>query len=215
MIRTILLGPPGAGKGTQAVKIVGKYKVPHISTGDIFRENIKKGTELGKKAQEYISRGELVPDDLVCDIATDRLLKDDCKDGFLLDGFPRTVYQAEKLDEFLSEHEQKLDRVLNLNVGESELMKRLTGRRVCRACGASFHIVSIPPKKDGICDNCGGELFQRPDDNEETARNRIEVYRKETLPLVEYYRKAGNLADIDGGAGLDGTFKEIVSALGE
>lgn len=215
MIRTILLGPPGAGKGTQAVKIVGKYKVPHISTGDIFRENIKKGTELGKKAQEYISRGELVPDDLVCDIATDRLLKDDCKDGFLLDGFPRTVYQAEKLDEFLSEHGQKLDRVLNLNVGESELMKRLTGRRVCKACGASFHIVSIPPKKDGICDNCGGELFQRPDDNEETARNRIEVYRKETLPLVEYYRKAGNLADIDGRAGLDGTFKEIVSALGE
>lgn len=159
MIRTILLGPPGAGKGTQAVKIVGKYKVPHISTGDIFRENIKKGTELGKKAQEYISRGELVPDDLVCDIATDRLLKDDCKDGFLLDGFPRTVYQAEKLDEFLSEHGQKLDKVLNMNVGESELMKRLTGRRVCRACGASFHIVSIPPKKDGICDNCGGELF--------------------------------------------------------
>ena len=149
MIRTILLGPPGAGKGTQAVNIVDKYKIPHISTGDIFRENIKKGTELGKKAQEYINRGELVPDDLVCDIATDRLLKDDCKNGFLLDGFPRTVYQAEKLDEFLKAHGQKLDKVIDLEVEEEELMARLTGRRVCRSCGASFHIVHILPKKDG------------------------------------------------------------------
>lgn len=215
MIRTILLGPPGAGKGTQAVNIVDKYKIPHISTGDIFRENIKKGTELGKKAQEYINRGKLVPDDLVCDIATDRLLKDDCKNGFLLDGFPRTVYQAEKLDEFLKAHGQKLDKVIDLEVEEEELMARLTGRRVCRSCGASFHIVHILPKKDGVCDFCGGELFQRPDDNEETAKNRIDVYQKETLPLVEYYEKAGNLAKIDGAAGLEGTFKAIVSALGE
>ena len=191
------------------------YKIPHISTGDIFRENIKKGTELGKKAQSYISRGELVPDDLVCDIATDRLLKDDCKEGFLLDGFPRTVYQAEKLDEFLTAHGQQLDKVLNLNVGEDELMRRLTGRRVCKACGASFHVVSMPPKKEGVCDICGGELFRRPDDNEETAKNRIDVYRKETLPLVEYYEKAGTLANIDGAAGLEGTFKEIVAALEE
>ncbi len=215
MIRTILLGPPGAGKGTQAVSIVDKYGIPHISTGDIFRENIKNGTELGKKAQEYINRGELVPDDLVCDIATDRLLKDDCKNGFLLDGFPRTVYQAEKLDEFLKACGQKLDKVLDLEVEETELMKRLTGRRVCKACGASFHVVNIPPKKEGVCDICGGELLQRPDDNEETAKNRIDVYRKETFPLVEYYEKAGNLAKIDGAASLEDTFKAIVEALGE
>ena len=147
MLRTILLGPPGAGKGTQAVKIVEKYGIPHISTGDIFRENIKNGTELGKKAQEYMNRGELVPDDLVIEIATDRLLKDDCKNGFLLDGFPRTVYQAEKLDEFLAAHDGKIDTVLDIAVGKDELITRLTGRRVCKACGASFHVVNIPPKR--------------------------------------------------------------------
>lgn len=147
MLRTILLGPPGAGKGTQAVKIVEKYGIPHISTGDIFRENIKNGTELGKKAQAYMNRGELVPDDLVIEIATDRLAKDDCKNGFLLDGFPRTVYQAEKLDEFLAAHGGKIDKVLDIAVGKDELITRLTGRRVCKACGASFHVVNIPPKK--------------------------------------------------------------------
>lgn len=173
MLRTILLGPPGAGKGTQADRIVEKYDVPHISTGDIFRENIKNGTELGKKAQEYMNRGELVPDDLVVEIATDRLLKDDCREkGFLLDGFPRTVYQAEKLDEFLAAHGHRLDKVIDLEVGEAELMKRLTGRRVCKVCGASYHIVNIPPAKEGVCDKCGGELIQRADDNEETAKNR-------------------------------------------
>lgn len=215
MLRTILLGPPGAGKGTQADRIVEKYHIPHISTGDIFRENIKNGTELGMKAQEYMNKGELVPDDLVIEIATDRLLKDDCKDGFLLDGFPRTVYQAEKLDEFLTAHGQKLDKVLDLEVGEDILIARLTGRRVCKNCGASYHVVNVPPAVEGICDKCGGPLFQRKDDNEETAKNRISVYNNETAPLVDYYEKAGCLAKIDGAASLEDSFAEIVSALGE
>ena len=215
MLRTILLGPPGAGKGTQAVRIVEKYNVPHISTGDIFRENIKNGTELGKKAQEYMNKGELVPDDLVIEIATTRLLADDCKNGFLLDGFPRTVYQAEKLDEFLAAHESKIDKVLDISVEKEELMTRLTGRRVCKACGASYHVVNIPPKKEGICDTCGAELIQRADDNEETVSNRIEVYNSQTMPLVEYYEKSGNIAHIDGAIGLENVFNAIVSAIGE
>ena len=215
MLRTILLGPPGAGKGTQAVKIVEKYGVPHISTGDIFRENIKKGTELGKKAQEYMNRGELVPDDLVIEIATTRLLEDDCQNGFLLDGFPRTVYQAEKLDEFLAAHGSKIDKVLDIAVEKEELITRLTGRRVCKACGASYHVVNIPPKTEGICDACGGELVQRADDNIETVTNRIDVYEAQTKPLVDYYEKAGNIAHIDGRSGLDNVFADIVKALGE
>lgn len=215
MLRTILLGPPGAGKGTQAVKIVDKYGIPHISTGDIFRENIKKGTELGKKAQEYMNKGELVPDDLVIAIATARLLEDDCKNGFLLDGFPRTVYQAEKLDEFLEAHNSKIDKVVDISVGKEELMIRLTGRRVCKKCGASYHIVNIPPKKEGVCDICGGPLIQRDDDNAETAANRIEVYEEQTRPLVDYYKKAGNLVLIDGTTGLENVFADIVRALGE
>ena len=215
MLRTILLGPPGAGKGTQAAKIVEKYGVPHISTGDIFRENIKKGTELGKKAQEYMNRGELVPDDLVIEIATTRLLEDDCRNGFLLDGFPRTVYQAEKLDEFLAARGSKIDKVLDIAVEKEELITRLTGRRVCKACGASFHVVNIPPKKEGICDYCGGELIQRADDNLETVTNRIDVYEAQTMPLIDYYEKAGNLAHIDGSTGLENVFADIVSALGE
>ena len=215
MLRTILLGPPGAGKGTQAVKIVEKYGIPHISTGDIFRENIKNGTELGKKAQAYMNRGELVPDDLVIEIATDRLAKDDCKNGFLLDGFPRTVYQAEKLDEFLAAQGGKIDKVLDIAVGKDELITRLTGRRVCKACGASFHVVNIPPKKEGVCDYCGGELIQRADDNLETVTNRIDVYESQTKPLIDYYEKAGNIAHIDGTTGLDNVFADIVKALGE
>lgn len=215
MLRTILLGPPGAGKGTQAVKIVEKYGVPHISTGDIFRENIKKGTELGKKAQEYMNKGELVPDDLVIEIATTRLLEDDCKNGFLLDGFPRTVYQAEKLDEFLAGHGSKIDKVLDIAVEKEELITRLTGRRVCKACGASYHVVNIPPKKEGVCDLCGGELMQRADDTAETVANRIEVYEAQTMPLINYYEKAGNIAHIDGATGLDNVFADIVKALGE
>ena len=165
MLRAVLLGPPGAGKGTQAVRLVEKYEIPHISTGDIFRKNIKEGTELGKKAQEYMNAGALVPDELVVDLVKDRLQQDDCKNGFLLDGFPRTIFQAEKLDEFLSESNLKMDIVINLKVEKEALIKRLTGRRVCKDCGASYHIVNIPPKKEGVCDICGGELIQRKDDN--------------------------------------------------
>ena len=215
MLRTILLGPPGAGKGTQAVKIVEKYGVPHISTGDIFRENIKNDTELGKKAQEYMNKGELVPDDLVIDLATSRLLEPDCANGFLLDGFPRTVYQAEKLDEFLAAHDSKIDVVLDIAVEKEELITRLTGRRVCKTCGASFHVVSVPPKQEGICDFCGGELIQRADDNLETVTNRIEVYEAQTMPLVDYYENAGNIAHINGAASLEDVFGDIVKAIGE
>lgn len=211
----ILLGPPGAGKGTQAAKIIEKYNIPHISTGDIFRENIKNGTELGKKAQEYMNAGQLVPDELVVEIATDRLTKDDCKDGFLLDGFPRTVFQAEALDKFLAERGSRIDNVLDIDVNREELMIRLTGRRVCSKCGASFHIVNIPPKQESICDVCGAELIQRKDDNEETAANRIEVYNKETKPLIDYYEKAGNISHIDGTTGLENVFNAIVGILGE
>ena len=210
----ILLGPPGAGKGTQAAKIIEKYNIPHISTGDIFRENIKNGTELGKRAQEYMNKGQLVPDELVVEIATDRLNKDDCKDGFLLDGFPRTVFQAEELDKFLEAKGAKIDHVLDIDVDRDELMRRLTGRRVCKKCGASFHVVNIPPKKEGICDVCGDELVQRADDNEETAANRIEVYNKETKPLIDYYEKSGNIAHIDGMISPDKTFEDIVKVLG-
>lgn len=211
----ILLGPPGAGKGTQAVNIVEKYGVPHISTGDIFRENIKNGTELGKKAQEYMNRGELVPDELVCEIATDRLSREDCAEGFLLDGFPRTVFQAEKLDEFLTANGKKVDAVINLEVEKEELITRLTGRRVCRKCGASFHVVNIPPKTEGVCDYCGGELYQRDDDTVETAENRISVYDTQTKPLVDYYTKTGCIVNIDGATGLENVFADIVTALGE
>ena len=215
MLRTVLLGPPGAGKGTQATRIVEKYNVPHISTGDIFRENIKNGTELGKKAQGYMNKGELVPDDLVIEIATTRLLADDCREGFLLDGFPRTVYQAEKLDEFLKAHDLELDVVIDIEVAKEELITRLTGRRVCKSCGASYHVVNIPPKEEGICDSCGGELFQRADDTVETVNNRIEVYNEQTMPLVDYYKNADKLAVVDGALSLDAVFAEIVNAIGE
>lgn len=211
----ILLGPPGAGKGTQATRIIEKYGIPHISTGDIFRKNIKEGTALGKKAQEYMNKGELVPDDLVIEIATTRLLEDDCKKGFLLDGFPRTVYQAEKLDEFLEAHDRKIDKVLDIAVEKEELMVRLIGRRVCRACGATYHVVNMPPAKEGVCDACGGELYQRADDTEATVTNRIEVYNSQTMPLVDYYTKKGNIAHIDGAASLDNVFTAIVNVLGE
>ena len=215
MLRAVLLGPPGAGKGTQAAKIVEKYDVPHISTGDIFRKNIKEGTALGKKAQEYMNAGELVPDELVVDLVVDRLSQEDCKaKGFLLDGFPRTTFQAEQLDKFLAENGIKMDIVINLEVSDAELMKRLTGRRVCKSCGASFHIVNIPPKKEGICDVCGGVLEQRKDDNEETAANRINVYKEQTAPLVGYYTESGVIANFDGEQALDEVFNKIVETIG-
>lgn len=216
MLRAVLLGPPGAGKGTQAARIVEKYNVPHISTGDIFRANIKNGTELGKKAQEYMNAGQLVPDELVVDLVADRLMQDDCKEhGFLLDGFPRTIFQAEQLDKFLKDNDQKMDIVINFEVGNEVLMKRLTGRRICKSCGASYHIVNIPPAKEGICDKCGGELEQRKDDNEETAANRIKVYDDQTAPLIGYYTEAGVISNFNGELPLDEVFSQIVEAIGE
>ena len=195
------------------MKIVEKYNIPHISTGDIFRENIKNQTELGKRAKAYMDRGELVPDELVVEIATDRLTKDDCKNGFLLDGFPRTIFQAEKLDEFLAQRGEKIDKVINIDVEKDALVKRITGRRVCKSCGASYHVVNIPPKKDGICDLCSGELIQRADDTEETVLNRIDVYNKQTKPLVDYYDKAGVIINIDGNKDLDDVLADIIKGL--
>ncbi|MEG0157357.1 MAG: adenylate kinase [Anaerovoracaceae bacterium] len=211
----VLLGPPGAGKGTQAAKIIEKYNIPHISTGDIFRKNIKEGTVLGKKAQAYMDKGELVPDSLVIEIALDRLGEDDCKDGFLLDGFPRTVQQAEALDAYLGAKNEKVDHVLDIDVDKAELMARLTGRRVCKACGATYHAGNIPPKKEGVCDVCGGELYQRADDAADTVANRIEVYNSQTKPLLTYYDDAKNITHLDGVIGLENVFAKIVETLGE
>ena len=213
MLRAVLLGPPGAGKGTQAAKVIEKYNVPHISTGDIFRANIKEGTELGKKAKGYMDEGKLVPDELVVNLVTDRLQKDDCKEGFLLDGFPRTIFQAEQLDKFLSENGQKLDIVLNFKVRKDVLIERIAGRRVCKSCGASFHVVNVPPKKEGICDRCGGELIQRKDDNRETVENRINVYESETAVLIGYYEKQGVLVDFDGEKSHEEVFADVVKAI--
>lgn len=211
----ILLGPPGAGKGTQAARIVEKYNIPHISTGDIFRKNISEGTKLGKKAKEYMDKGELVPDSLVIEIATDRLTDDDCKDGFLLDGFPRTVEQAVALDAFLGERGSRIDHVLDIDVPKEELMTRLIGRRVCKNCGATYHVTNMPPAKEGICDKCGGELMQRADDTESTVENRIEVYNKQTKPLLDYYDKTGNIVHLDGSIGFEKLFAQIAEILGE
>lgn len=215
MLRAVLLGPPGAGKGTQASRLVDKYGIPQISTGDIFRMNIKNETELGKKAKSFMDKGELVPDELVCDLVKARLEEPDCKNGFLLDGFPRTICQAEELDKYLRGKGQKLDIVIDLKVRKETLIERLTGRRVCKSCGASFHIINIPPKKAGICDKCGANLIQRADDNEETVLNRINVYDKQTSPLVEYYRSNGVLKSFDGERKLNELFDAICQAIGE
>ncbi|HYE67975.1 MAG TPA: adenylate kinase [Anaerovoracaceae bacterium] len=214
MLRLILLGPPGAGKGTQAARICQKYSIPHISTGDIFRSHIKEGTEFGKKAQEYMNKGLLVPDNLVLEIAEARLMEEDCKNGFLLDGFPRTVNQAEKLDRFLAERNHSIDKVLNIEVDKEELMTRLIGRRVCRNCGATYHVINMPSEKEGICDVCGGELYQRSDDTSATVENRIEVHNAQTKSLVEHYEKVGKIAHIDGSTGLDNVFNDIERVLG-
>ena len=209
----ILLGPPGAGKGTQATRIVEKYKVPHISTGDIFRENIKNNTPLGQKAQEYMNKGELVPDQLVVDIALDRLGKDDCKNGFLLDGFPRTVFQADALDKFLKDKGKGIDLVINIEVEDKMLIERLDARRVCPTCAATYNVIGMPPKKEGICDKCNDTLIQRKDDKKETVGNRIEVYHEQTSPLIDYYKEKGLIKDFDGMIGADALFDEIVRAI--
>ncbi|WP_027399941.1 adenylate kinase [Anaerovorax odorimutans] len=214
MLRIILLGPPGAGKGTQASRISEKYNIPHISTGDIFRKNVKEETALGLKVKEYMNKGSLVPDDLTIQLIEDRLSADDCKNGFLLDGFPRTVYQAEQFDKYLSERNLSIDHVLDIDVKKEELLTRLIGRRVCRNCGATYHVINMPPEKEGVCDVCGGELYQRADDTEATVENRIEVYLAQTKPLIDYYEKSGVISHIDGATGLENVFNDIVDVLG-
>ncbi len=212
-MRLVLLGPPGAGKGTQASAIIEKYSIPHISTGDILRSNIKKGTELGKKAKEYMDKGLLVPDDLVVSLVKDRLLEDDCKNGFLLDGFPRTVNQADALDEVLTNMNIKLDKVINIDVDRDELINRAVGRRICKNCGATYHIKFNPPKEEDKCDACGNCLFQRDDDKEETVAKRIEVYTKQTKPLIDYYEKKNIILNVDGNKSIEKVFEEIVKKL--
>lgn len=214
-MRAVLLGPPGAGKGTQAVKLVAKYNIPQISTGDIFRKNISEGTELGKKVREYTDGGKLVPDELVVDLVKDRLMADDCKNGYLLDGFPRTIAQAEAFDEFLKENDQKLDAVLNFEASDETLIRRLTGRRVCKKCGAGYHVENIPPTVEGVCDRCGGNLEQRKDDTEETAKTRIAVYEESTAPLIEYYTSTGIIKNFNAEQDHSILFEEIVRSLGE
>lgn len=213
-MRLILLGPPGAGKGTQAANIVDKYHVPHISTGDIFRKNIKEGTALGKEAKAYMDRGELVPDTLVIEIVADRLREEDCAAGFLLDGFPRTVAQAEALDWVLETMDCSLNHVVNIQVDPTLLVERAVGRRICRDCGATYHISFNPSKVTGVCDKCGGELYQRSDDNEETVSNRVRVYVEETSPLVDYYTAKNIILNLDGEKAIDAVFDDICKALG-
>ena len=213
-MRIILLGPPGAGKGTQAASIVEKYNIPHISTGDIFRKNIKQGTDLGKKAKEYMDQGLLVPDELTVGLVTDRITQDDCKNGFMLDGFTRNVSQAEQLDAFLKENNIELSNVINIEVDKSILVSRAVGRRICKSCGATYHVEFNAPKNEGICNVCQGELYQRADDNEETVSKRIQVYLDETKPLADYYAKEGILSNINGQQSIDEVFGDIVAALG-
>ena len=213
-MKLILLGPPGAGKGTQAANIVNEYKAVHISTGDIFRKNIKENTELGKKAKEYMEKGLLVPDELVVELVADRLKQDDVKDGFLLDGFPRTVNQAEALDKVLESLNGKIDKVINIEVDKSKLVARAVGRRICRDCGATYHISFNPSKIEGRCDVCEGELYQRADDVEETVEKRIQVYLDETQPLIDYYTKSGAIVTIDGDQDINKVFGDIRLALG-
>ncbi|WP_226677484.1 adenylate kinase [Rossellomorea aquimaris] len=210
----VLMGLPGAGKGTQAEKIVDKYGIPHISTGDMFRAAIKDGTELGLKAKSFMDNGDLVPDEVTIGIVRERLSKADCEKGFLLDGFPRTVAQAEALENILAELGKKMNYVININVDKDILMERLTGRRICKECGATYHLVFNPPTEEGVCDRCGGELYQRADDNEETVQNRLDVNIKQTQPLLAYYEDKGYLKNIDGQQDIHRVFDDIDELLG-
>lgn len=213
-MRVILLGPPGAGKGTQAKLISEKFSIPHISTGDIFRANIKEKTPLGIEAKRYIDNGQLVPDEVTIGIVKDRLTKDDCDNGFLLDGFPRTVAQAEALDEFLKGMNKDLDVALLIKVPEEFILERMTGRRVCTSCGASYHIRFNPPKIEGKCDICDNELIQRKDDTEATVKERLEVYSKQTYPLINYYKDNGIISEVNGTESIDEVFGNISNILG-
>ncbi len=209
----ILLGPPGAGKGTQAQKIVDRYRIPQISTGDILRAAVKDGTPLGKKAKGFMDQGQLVPDEVVIGIIEGRLKAPDCQGGFILDGFPRTIVQAESLQSTLTKMRKSIDHVISIEVDSEELVRRLTGRRTCKSCGAMYHVLFHPPKKDGVCDRCGAALYQREDDKEETIRKRLIEYERQTAPLIEFYRAKSCLRPVQGVGGQDEIFERIVRLL--
>ncbi|WP_443810531.1 adenylate kinase [Dialister hominis] len=209
----LLMGPPGAGKGTQAEKLIREYGIPQISTGDMFRAAVKSGTALGKEAKSYMDKGALVPDSVTVGIVKERLAQDDCKKGWILDGFPRTTAQASALDAILHDLGIQLTAVLDFNVNRDDLVKRVSGRLVCRQCGASFHKEFRPPKQEGVCDNCGGELYQRADDNEVTVRERLTVYDTSTKPLIDYYKVSGRYYEINGDQSMDKVFADVQAAL--
>lgn len=214
-MKIIMLGAPGAGKGTQAKMIADKYGVPHISTGDIFRANIKEGTDLGKEAKSYMDKGLLVPDELTVKILLDRVAKDDCKNGYVLDGFPRTIPQAQVLDKALAERSDAIDYAIDVNVPDENIVNRMSGRRACLACGATYHIVHIPPKTEGVCDRCGKELVLRDDDKPETVKKRLGVYHDQTQPLIDFYAEKGILRTVDGTVDMQDVFAAITTILGE
>lgn len=213
-MKIIMLGAPGAGKGTQAKKIAAKYNIPHISTGDIFRANIKNGTELGMEAKKYMDQGLLVPDELTVRILLDRVAQDDCKNGYVLDGFPRTIPQAEVLDSELTKLGDHIDYAINVDVPDENIVKRMSGRRACLTCGATYHIEHVPPKKEGICDVCGSELVLRDDDKPETVKNRLNVYHEQTQPLIDFYTEKGVLKTVDGTVPMEEVFAAITAILG-
>ena len=213
-MKIIMLGAPGAGKGTQAKMIADKYSVPHISTGDIFRANIKGGTELGKKAKAYMDQGALVPDELVVDLVADRIKQDDCKEGYVFDGFPRTIPQAEALDKALEEMGSKIDFAIDIDVPDENIINRMSGRRACLACGATYHVQFNAPKTEGICDVCGKELVLRDDDKPETVKTRLDVYHTQTQPLIDYYTEKGVLKSVDGTQDVAEVFQSIIDVLG-
>ena len=210
----VLMGLPGAGKGTQAERIVAQYGIPHISTGDMFRAAMKEETELGLQAKSFMDKGELVPDEVTIGIVRERLSKEDCQTGFLLDGFPRTVPQAEALEQILESLNKKIDYVINIDVDKEILMERLTGRRICKNCGATYHLVFNPPANEGVCDRCGGELYQRADDNAETVQKRLDVNIQQSQPLLDFYNEKGYLRTIDGQQDIEKVFADIEQLLG-
>lgn len=213
-MKIIMLGAPGAGKGTQAKKIAAKYQIPHVSTGDIFRANIKNGTELGMKAKGYMDAGGLVPDEITIGMLLDRIHEGDCANGYVLDGFPRTIPQAESLSEALKDMGERVDYAVNIDVPDEEIISRMAGRRACLTCGATYNIDYNPPKQEGICDICGEKLVLRDDDKPETVQKRLDVYHSQTQPLIEYYKKKGILAQVDGTLGMEAVFKDLVKILG-
>lgn len=213
-MKIVLLGPPGAGKGTQAKSISNRYSIPHISTGDIFRKNISENTPLGIEAKSYMDNGQLVPDEVTINMVKDRLQQDDCKNGYLLDGFPRTVHQAEALDNFLTEREESIDTALLIEVPKEFILERITGRRVCPSCGASYHIKFNPPTNDGKCDLCGSDVIQRKDDTEETVKERLDVYENQTQPLIDFYKNKKQLSVVDGTQAINEVFESICKILG-